>query len=109
MATTDLSKYNLSELKRLQVDIESEIKGRQQQEVKRAREQIMSIAQSVGVSLEELITDAGKKSKRKSVEVRAQYRNPSDDQQTWSGRGRQPKWVVEALAAGKKMDDFRIQ
>jgi DNA-binding protein H-NS len=115
MATTDLSKYNLSELKQLQVDIEKEIKGRQQSEVKKAREQILSIAQTLGVSVEDLLAaDSKKKSKAGNTEtkgekVRAQYRNPADNEQTWTGRGRQPKWVVEALGQGKKLDDFRIQ
>jgi hypothetical protein len=40
--TTDLSGYKLSELKELQHDVEKEIMGRQQQEVKNAREQILS-------------------------------------------------------------------
>jgi DNA-binding protein H-NS len=109
MATTDLSKYNLSELKGLQQDIEKEIKSRQQQELKKAREQILSIAQSLGVSVEQLISDAGKKPKDNKIgTIRAQYRNPADSEQTWAGRGRQPKWVVEALANGKKLDEFRI-
>jgi DNA-binding protein H-NS len=113
MATADLSKYNLGELKQLQVDIEKEIKGRQQDEVKKAREQILSIAQTLGVSVEDLLADSKKKAKAGASEtkekVRAQYRNPNDPEQTWTGRGRQPKWVVEALAQGKKMEDFRIQ
>jgi DNA-binding protein H-NS len=114
MATADLSKYNLGELKQLQVDIEKEIKGRQQDEVKKAREQILSIAQTLGVSVEDLLADSKKKAKggaseTKGEKVRPQYRNPNDSEQTWTGRGRQPKWVVEALAQGKKMEDFRIQ
>jgi DNA-binding protein H-NS len=110
MATADLSKYNLSELKGLQHDIEREIKSREQQEVKKAREQILSIAQSVGLPIDQLIVNAGKKAKtEKTTTVRAKYRNPTDSEQTWSGRGRQPRWVVEALAKGKKLDEFRIQ
>jgi DNA-binding protein H-NS len=27
---------------------------------------------------------------------------------TWSGRGRQPGWIKEALAKGKGLDDFLI-
>jgi DNA-binding protein H-NS len=27
---------------------------------------------------------------------------------TWTGRGKQPKWMAAALAAGKKIDDFKI-
>lgn len=30
----------------------------------------------------------------------------SEKGQTWSGRGRKPRWVVEALAAGKTLEDL---
>lgn len=50
MANTDLSGYNLSELKGLQHDIEKEIKSRQHQDLQKAREQILAIAQEAGVS-----------------------------------------------------------
>lgn len=33
------------------------------------------------------------------------YRGPNGE--TWSGgRGRRPKWVMDALASGKKLEDF---
>jgi DNA-binding protein H-NS len=28
--------------------------------------------------------------------------------ETWSGRGKQPRWVTELLATGKSLDEFRI-
>jgi DNA-binding protein H-NS len=109
MTAIDLSNYNLSELKGLQHDIEKEIKDRQQQEVKKAREQILAIAQNVGVSVDELLANAVKKSKADGTEkAQPQYKNPADSSQTWSGRGRQPKWIVDGLTNGKKLDDFRI-
>ncbi|WP_225784321.1 H-NS family nucleoid-associated regulatory protein [Xenophilus sp. Marseille-Q4582] len=38
----------------------------------------------------------------------AKYRSPTGE--TWSGgRGRKPRWVVEALAAGKSLEEFEIQ
>ncbi|RZI72070.1 MAG: H-NS histone family protein, partial [Pseudomonas sp.] len=37
-----------------------------------------------------------------------QYYNPADKGQTWSGRGRQPKWIAEGIAGGKQLADFRI-
>ena len=38
----------------------------------------------------------------------ARYRGPKGE--TWSGgRGRKPKWVTEALAKGKKLEDFEIK
>ncbi len=38
----------------------------------------------------------------------AKYRGPNGE--TWSGgRGRKPRWVTEALAAGKSLSDFEIK
>ncbi len=38
----------------------------------------------------------------------AKYRSPTGE--TWSGgRGRKPRWVTEALAAGKSLSDFEIK
>lgn len=109
MANIDLSGYNLSELKGLQHDIEKEIKSRQHQDLQKAREQILAIAQEAGVSVEELLVAGGKKPKAsKGQKVQARYKNPSDSSQTWTGRGRQPKWIAEGIAKGKTLDDFRI-
>jgi DNA-binding protein H-NS len=36
------------------------------------------------------------------------YQNPDDSSETWSGRGKQPRWLVALLKGGKQIDDFRI-
>jgi DNA-binding protein H-NS len=37
----------------------------------------------------------------------AKYRSPTGE--TWSGgRGRKPRWITEALAAGKSLSEFEI-
>ncbi len=36
------------------------------------------------------------------------YRNPSNSAETWTGRGRQPKWVRNALAKGACLEDLVI-
>jgi DNA-binding protein H-NS len=108
-----LSNYNLAELKGLQFDIEKEIKSRQKDEVKKARERILAIAQDMGVPVSALIPAAGAAKKGVATKDGAQpgqarYRNPADESQTWTGRGRQPRWIAEALTKGKSLDDFRI-
>ena len=35
-------------------------------------------------------------------------RHPEDGALTWSGRGRQPKWVAEFLAKGGKIESLAI-
>jgi DNA-binding protein H-NS len=40
--------------------------------------------------------------------VYPRFRNPDPPHQTWSGRGRQPRWIRELLARGKSLYDLRI-
>jgi len=40
--------------------------------------------------------------------VHPKFRNPGPPHETWSGRGRQPRWVSKMLEAGKSLDDLRI-
>ena len=47
--------------------------------------------------------------RRPYPEVPQKYCNPEHPEQTWSGRGRQPRWVSELLAKGKSLDDLRIE
>ena len=109
MKAVDLSGYDLNRLKELQKEIERELKVRQQQDLHRAREKILSIAQQAGMSVEELLATIAKQPKGgKEPKVKPQYRNPSNESQTWTGRGRQPHWIAEGLAQGKTLGDFRI-
>jgi DNA-binding protein H-NS len=48
------------------------------------------------------------KKKRYYPPVTAKYRNPENPNEAWSGRGLQPKWVVEGLEKGKRISDFEI-
>lgn len=110
MANIDLSSYKLGDLKTLQRDVENAIKDRQQEEVQKARDQILAIAKDAGVSVEELVgTTAKKVEKGKGQKARPQYQNPEESSQTWTGRGRKPRWITEALANGKNLIDLRIK
>jgi DNA-binding protein H-NS len=40
--------------------------------------------------------------------VAAKYRNPDNPAESWSGRGRKPKWVADKIAGGKSLDDLLI-
>jgi DNA-binding protein H-NS len=50
----------------------------------------------------------GHTTRSKYPKVLAKYRNPESPSETWSGRGKQPRWLVAALKAGHLPDEFRI-
>lgn len=106
----DLSNMSLGDLRNLQEQIKQEMKKREHQEVQKAREQILAIAQSVGVPLKDLISTSSrggaKTANPGSVAVR--YRNPENASQQWTGRGRQPKWVKEWVEGGNSLDKLRV-
>ena len=47
------------------------------------------------------------KSSLKGKKVPPKYRSPSGE--TWAGRGAKPRWMVEALKKGKKIESFLIK
>jgi DNA-binding protein H-NS len=60
-----------------------------------------AIVQSGEVSMMET------KRRRKYPRVLPKYRNPQTSE-TWSGRGKLPRWLVAAMKSGRKIEDFRI-
>ena len=101
----NLSTLNLAELRNLADKVQQEMQGRERQELDKAREQIMAIAQQAGIPLKQLILDglhprAGK--------VAVQYRNPNNASEQWTGRGRQPLWVKSWVESGKSIDLLRV-
>lgn len=98
-APIDLSDYNLGELKGLLFEVGQAIQERQRRDVAEARERVLTIARDTGLPPGQLLDGAA---------VLPRYRNPDDASQTWSGRGRQPKWVTEALAGGKTLEQLKF-
>ena len=41
--------------------------------------------------------------------VHPKYRNPEEPSETWSGRGKTPRWLVAALKTGHQIEDFAIK
>jgi len=101
----DLSKMTFADLHVLRDQVEREIKQREQEEVAKARDQIVAIARGVGIPLQELMNNAARIKKRKATNI--QYRHPSDASLHWNGQGRRPNWVKDWLASGKSLDTLR--
>jgi DNA-binding protein H-NS len=90
------------------VPVTRRVPGPPRTQGKKVLEQMLAIAQDAGVSAEELLANTGAKSKAGGgKKVQPRYKNPADNAQTWTGRGRQPKWIADGLANGKTLDAKR--
>ena len=102
-AGIDLSKLSIAELETLAREVETEITNRRAAEKERVLQQMRELAASVGMTLEEFLRE-----QRSPAAAAPKYRHPDDPSLTWSGRGKRPAWVNEALAAGKTLDDLAV-
>lgn len=105
MQEFDLGSMSLAELKDLRKDIEKAIATAEKRQRLNALAAIEAKAKEMGFSLTELAGEAGKGSSAGLPK----YVHPENPALTWTGRGRQPNWIKEGLAAGKKLDDFLIK
>jgi len=48
------------------------------------------------------------KAARPATKGEARYANPENPEQTWTGRGRRPRWFQEALDSGRAPEDFAL-
>ena len=100
----DLSKLSVEELEALVRDAQAEIAARKEAERERVLQQVRELAASIGMSVEELL----KLQKGGRGTAEAKYRHPDDPGLTWSGRGKRPQWVSDALASGKTLADLTV-
>lgn len=102
--TSDFETMTLDELKGLKRELDKAIVNFDQKRKAEARRDIEAKAREYGFSLAELMEKTGKK----GGTVAPKYRNPSNPDQTWTGRGRQPIWYREAIEAGTDPDELKI-
>ena len=99
----DIDKLSLAELKQLRKDVDNAIASFNDREKAKARAALEEKAKEFGFSLDEIV---GKKSRRSKAP--AKFRNPENPAETWSGRGRRPKWLEDSLNKGSQLEDFLI-
>jgi len=89
--------------------------------IAKVRAQLVRAAKAEGYTIEEVFGTGGAPSARKAVakkssragrklgKVAPKYRNPGNPKETWTGRGKHPRWMAELLTKGKKVEDFLIK
>jgi DNA-binding protein H-NS len=108
MAGPNYEKMTVKDLLDHQTRIQKALAGAKDREMANAREDIATMLSKRGLSIEDLM--GGKRAGKggKGGKVAPKYRNPENPAETWTGRGRQPRWLVAKLGRGGKINDFRI-
>jgi len=99
----DLKSMSVDELWALHLEISAVLTRRisdEKAQLERRLRQLQSNDPSTGTV---------QRQRRPYPQVFPKYRNPANPSETWSGRGKQPRWVTGQLRLGKKLDDFRIE
>lgn len=120
---TKLKKMNYGDLLELRKNVDDAIQRRHNDERQELTKQLTQLANLFGikspggkVSGDAIVVDAPAKPTRtrrvsatKGKKVKPKYRNPAKPEETWTGRGRQPRWLVHELAQGKQVESFLIR
>lgn len=93
----DWDALSLDELKAIQKNAAKAIEGYEARKRNEALAAVEAKAAEVGFTLSELV--GGQKSK--GTKYAPKYAYPENPSVTWTGKGRQPNWLKEAVAAGK--------
>jgi DNA-binding protein H-NS len=106
MATINVDKMSLKDLLELEAKVQKAISNARERERAEIKQKVETIVQTAGFSVSELF---GSRGGVRGKSVAAKYANPDDRSQTWTGRGRKPKWLVAKIEKGAKLEDFAIR
>lgn len=100
----DFENKSLEELVEIKKELENIILKKEKKRKTELLKEFKEMAKIEGLTLEEIISSSNISAKKKKLPP--MYKNHFGD--TWSGRGRKPKWIQKELDNGKKLEDFLI-
>lgn len=107
----DLDSMSLEDLRSLRTQLDRAISSFEARRRKEALAAAERAVRELGFNLSELTGGAGRGRRSGAAggsESHAKYAHPEDPNQTWSGRGRRPRWVLEQLESGKSLSDLLV-
>jgi DNA-binding protein H-NS len=96
-----VKEYTTPDLQKALKIIDGELERRKQAD--KLKQKLFKMAKEAGVKI--TIEEGGADFAGEPVK----YRNPANAHETWTGRGRKPKWLLEEINKGKKQEDFEIK
>jgi DNA-binding protein H-NS len=105
-STEMLESMDLESLKELRIKLDRTIASYESRKRREALSAMEQVAREHGFKLAELLGEGRSGKGRKSTSRPAKYVNPADPEQTWSGRGRRPRWINDAFRSGRVLDEL---
>lgn len=109
-----LDELNIDELEALIAEAKNWIARKQDEEVKAVYLQMVQLASGLGLSVDDVILRARRagapvQAIKPKKAVAPRYRNPNNSEETWTGRGKAPRWVSALQAQGVSLESLLIQ
>jgi DNA-binding protein H-NS len=101
----DPERMSFKELQEYELKVKKAKAGVQERSRSELRQKLESIAAEAGFKIGDLFGGRGGKGRK----VAAKYANPDDASETWTGRGRKPRWLVARLKAGDRIEKFLLK
>jgi DNA-binding protein H-NS len=101
----ELDRMSLRELTELELKVKkarASVQDRSRSDVRKKVEQIIAEA---GFKVSDIFGGRGGKGRT----VAAKYANPDNPSETWTGRGRKPRWLTAKLQEGGKIEKYLIK
>ena len=99
---------SLEDLRNLRTQIDRAISSYETRRRKEAMAALERTARELGFNLNELTSPSSRGRRGGAGEGQAKYAHPENPSQTWSGRGRRPRWVSEMLENGGNLQDAAV-
>lgn len=75
---------------------------------KQLEKRLAKLNKEIGLSMKVQARSSDDRVRRPYPKVVPKYRNPAIPSETWSGRGKQPRWLAAQLKNGKSLESFLI-
>ncbi|HEX7370855.1 MAG TPA: H-NS histone family protein [Rhodanobacteraceae bacterium] len=102
----DVSSLNKKQLRELIRKANGRMKNIDKEQVSKVKAKVDALLKAEGVTFAQIY--GKRRGGGKLGKVAPKYRNPKGDE-TWSGRGKRPRWFVAALKGGKSEKDLLIK
>jgi len=101
----DPERMSFKELQELELKVQKAKISVQERSRAEVRKKLEAIAADAGFKIGDLFGARGGKGRK----VAAKYANPDNASETWTGRGRKPRWLAAKLKSGARIEKFLIK